>query len=231
MEKMLNGWKKSARSNTANELGNGQRRDADPSVRDSHALGALCRLAESVLALPVIKEVFEKRPRWDRLMRTIHFTAFIGALVISFATYGEGGKPSNNQTRSEMAVSKHQPMKTLKIQIVINGKVVIATLDDNPTAKDFYSLLPLKLTLDDYAATEKVAYLPRKLSRDGAPAGARPVIGDIAYYAPWGNLAIFYKDFAYSDGLIKLGKIDSGLESVIADGSLKITIEPISNSH
>lgn len=110
--------------------------------------------------------------------------------------------------------------------MTVNGKAVVATLADNPTAKDFYSLLPLTLTLSDYAATEKIAYLPRKLSGDGAPAGTEPAIGDIAYYAPWGNLAIFYKDFAYSDGLINLGKIDSGFEAFKADGSLKVTIEP-----
>jgi Cyclophilin-like family len=39
----------------------------------------------------------------------------------------------------------------------------------------------------------------------GSMAGSDPSIGDIAYYAPWGNLALFYKDFGYSNGLITLG--------------------------
>jgi hypothetical protein len=102
-------------------------------------------------------------------------------------------------------------------------------LADNPTARDFHSMLPLTLTLDDYAATEKISYLSRKLSKDGAPAGIDPSIGDIAYYAPWGNLAIYYKDFGYSDGLIKLGTIDSGLEALKVSGSLEVRIEPIGN--
>ena len=50
-------------------------------------------------------------------------------------------------------------------------------------------------------------------------------MGDITYYAPWGNLAIFYKDFGYSRGLVILGKIDSGLEALIVPGSLRVTIE------
>ena len=160
-------------------------------------------------------------------MRKIIFTAFATTMAISSATYGEGSSPPNNQARPATAIAK-QPMKTLKIRMTVNGKAVVATLADNPTAKDFHSLLPLTLILNDHAATEKVAYLPRKLSGDGAPAGAKPAIGDIAYYAPWGNLAIYYKDFAYSDGLIKLGTIDSGLEAFKAAGSLKVTIEPIS---
>jgi hypothetical protein len=54
-------------------------------------------------------------------------------------------------------------------------------------------------TLDDYAATEKIAYLPKKLSAAGAPAGADPTVDDIAYHGPWENLAIFYKDFGYAN--------------------------------
>lgn len=88
----------------------------------------------------------------------------------------------------------------MKIRLTINGQSATATLDDNPTARDFLSMLPLALTLEDYASTEKIAYPPRKLSTQGAPAGIDPEIGDITYYAPWGNLALFYKDFGYSAG-------------------------------
>lgn len=117
-------------------------------------------------------------------------------------------------------------MTTLKIQLTVNEKILVATLADNPTARDFHSLLPLTLSLDDYAATEKIAYLPRKLSKEEAPAGSKPSIGDIAYYAPWGNVAIFYKNFAYSSGLIKLGTIDgAGIEALKAPGAVTVRIE------
>lgn len=76
----------------------------------------------------------------------------------------------------------------------------------------------------DYAATEKVADLPKKLSTQGAPAGADPEVGDIAYYAPWGNLAIYYKDFGYSAGLVRLGRIDSGLGPLQRPSPLQVTI-------
>ena len=115
----------------------------------------------------------------------------------------------------------------MKIRLTINGQSATATLDDNPTARDFLSMLPLALTLEDYASTEKIAYPPRKLSTQGAPAGIDPEIGDITYYAPWGNLALFYKDFGYSAGLIRLGRFDSGVEAVRVRGSLKATIEAI----
>jgi len=115
--------------------------------------------------------------------------------------------------------------KTMKIRINIEGATVTGTLEDNPTARDFASLLPLSVPLADYARTEKVSDLPRKLSTDGAPAGFDPSIGDITYYAPWGNLAIFYQDFGYSRGLIKLGAIDSGGAALSRSGSMQATIE------
>jgi hypothetical protein len=45
-----------------------------------------------------------------------------------------------------------------------------------------------------------------------------------------GNLAIFNKDFRYSSGLIKLGKIDSSIEALNVTGSAKVTIELIDKS-
>jgi hypothetical protein len=128
-----------------------------------------------------------------------------------------------------MATEKSDPakVKIMKILITVNGKPIRATLADNATARDFVDLLPLTITLEDYSRTEKIYYLPKKLSTEGAPSGTDPAIGDITYYAPWGNLAIFYKDFGYSSGLIKLGHIESGGESLNVSGTLKAKIELI----
>ena len=52
-------------------------------------------------------------------------------------------------------------------------------------------------------------------------------MGDITYYAPWGNLAIFYRGFRYSPGLIRLGRIESGIEAFGVSGSLNVTIEAL----
>lgn len=115
----------------------------------------------------------------------------------------------------------------MRLRLTINGKSVTASLEDNATSRDFVSLLPMTIKLDDYASTEKISYLTRKLTMAGAPAGVDPSVGDITYYAPWGNLAIFYKDFGYSKGLVKLGSIDSGAEVLDVPGPLMVTIEPL----
>jgi hypothetical protein len=81
--------------------------------------------------------------------------------------------------------------------------------------------------MKDYSGTEKISDLPRKLSTKNAPSGCDPSVGDITYYSPWGNLAIFYKDFGYSKGLVKLGSIDGGIEQL---GSIKGDFEAVFES-
>jgi hypothetical protein len=122
-----------------------------------------------------------------------------------------------------------QQAGTMKSRIDIEGATMTGRLEDNATARDFASLLPLTVTLADYAGTEKISDLPRRLSTEGAPAGSDPAIGDIAYYAPWGNLAIFYRDFRYSGGLMELGALESGAAAISRPDAFRATIELVAD--
>jgi hypothetical protein len=102
----------------------------------------------------------------------------------------------------------------MKICIKIGDESLTATILNTETSRDFISLLPLNLRLTDYAGAEKISNLSRKLSTKHAPTGYDPTVGDIAYYAPWGNVVVFYKDAGYSRGLIQLGKLDRGIEKL-----------------
>lgn len=85
--------------------------------------------------------------------------------------------------------------------------------------------------LSDYTGTETIAYLPRKLSTDRAPAGVDPSVGDFTYYVPWGNLAIFYEDSGYASGLVAMGRVESGLEKLAAvERDVTVTIQKIDGS-
>lgn len=96
-----------------------------------------------------------------------------------------------------------------KIRITSGSQEAVIALYDNPASGDFVSLLPLTVTFEDYAKTEKITYLPRKLAvKGGVTAGE--IVGDFAYYAPWGNLAVFYDGFGKGAGLYILGRIESG---------------------
>jgi len=115
----------------------------------------------------------------------------------------------------------------VQIGLLIDGETITATLADNSSARAFADLLPLSLSVRDFHGTEKIADLPAELSTDQAPAGIAPTAGDIAYYAPWGNLAMFYEDFAYSPGLILLGRLDGGpaaLTGLPDDALVEVTV-------
>jgi len=114
----------------------------------------------------------------------------------------------------------------MKIHLFVGDKTVTATLYDTPTARDFASMLLLTLQFEQYA-NERIADLPRQLTREGAPTGMTPNTGDLAWYAPWGNLAIFMQDFRYSTGLLPLGYIDSGLSILQPTTPFSVRIERI----
>jgi hypothetical protein len=130
-------------------------------------------------------------------------------------------------TFAALAATSVEAETNMKICISMDGKEITATLSDNATSRDFASLLPLKLKFEDYGETEKIGYLPRKLVTDGAPPGSDPSAGDVSYYAPWGNLAIFRKDFRFSPGLIKLGEVETGAKALEVPGSAEVTIDLI----
>ncbi len=121
----------------------------------------------------------------------------------------------------------HSRRETMNIRMTMAGQIITASLEESDSARDFFAMLPLTLPLEDYAETEKIAYLPGKLTTQGAPKGIDPNVGDICYYAPWGNLAIYYRDFGYSSGLIRLGRITSGLDALTAQPSGTLTIEAV----
>lgn len=113
------------------------------------------------------------------------------------------------------------------IRITLGDRFISASLEDSVATRDFMAQLPLTLDLEDYSATEKIAYLPHKLATHGAPAGIDPEVGDVTYYAPWGNLALFYRDFSYSSGLVRLGRITAGIEYLDYRGSKHVKIEHV----
>lgn len=120
-----------------------------------------------------------------------------------------------------------QEADSLKIQITAGGRVITATLQDNPTSRDFLSRLPLEVTLTDYAGAEKIFYPSPSLTTDGSPRGNASSRGDIDVYVPWGNIAIFYKSgVGFSNSMIHLGRIDGrGIEALDVKGNIAVRIE------
>lgn len=105
----------------------------------------------------------------------------------------------------------------------INGEFN-AMLDDTPAAREFAKLLPLRLDLKDYAKKEKYDKLPQKLDIKYEPKGTDGKIGELSYFAPWGNFVIYYGYQGYYEGIVRLGKIlnIAEIDLIAVDGEIII---------
>lgn len=102
----------------------------------------------------------------------------------------------------------------MQIQMQFQGKSFVLALENNATARDFYALLPLTLSFSDYVGKEKIARLEKSLNAQ-ENGEYNPQSGDFFYFAPWGNVGIFYDKQPPYKGLIKLGAPKVEKESFI----------------
>ena len=99
-------------------------------------------------------------------------------------------------------------------------------LSSNAAARSLAERMPLEVTFEDYGSTERIAYLKNRLDISGAPDSCTPAVGDLTYYSPWGNLAVFVKPFRHSEGLVPLGKLSpEALEAVKRSGDAVLRFE------
>lgn len=155
--------------------------------------------------------------------------AILAAALASFSGLPAiHAEPGPERRPPSLKPEKAPAMETVRIRLAIpNGESVTLTLGDGASARAFRALLPLTVELTDYNATEKITDLPKRLTTEGEPAGVDPQPGDLAYYAPWGNLAVFYKDFTYSRGLVRLGRLDRIPDVFRKSAPVKVTIEAV----
>lgn len=144
----------------------------------------------------------------------------------------ENNTENNNvstEPNTQQIQGDEETLENARIKLTVNGnEEVFVSLYDNQASRDFLEMLPLTLTFEDFNSTEKIATLPNELSTEGQPSGYTPEIGDFAYYAPWGNISVFYKDFRYSNSLYKLGTIESGTEIFEnMNNDFEVTIERV----
>jgi hypothetical protein len=109
----------------------------------------------------------------------------------------------------------HEEAAMTDIRITVNDQTFPAQLADNPTGRDLIEQLPLTLRFRDFNRVEKIANLPRPLSMEGVPAGDDPEINDIGYYAPSGDLVLYYGDVGYWNGIVRIGRLNAEDMSLI----------------
>lgn len=101
--------------------------------------------------------------------------------------------------------------------------------EDNPATRDFLSMLPLTVTMEEFARREKIADLPRPLQFEGTP-GSDPQDGDLIYFVPWGNLGFYYNTsgIGFSDQTIHLGRYNATPDELarFEDQEVRVEVSP-----
>ncbi len=103
---------------------------------------------------------------------------------------------------------------------------IVYQLNDSTAAQALVAQLPLDVTVEDYAGLEKIFYPPQKLNTSNTPLARHNKLGTLAYYAPWGDVVMFYGNFGSASGLYELGQAVSGQEDLSTlSGTIRIEKE------
>ncbi|MCS3901882.1 cyclophilin-like fold protein [Methanococcus voltae] len=156
---------------------------------------------------------------------TIFFIVFLLTIFITgcIEQNNNYGKDITNSTNDKVLCNTQiLEDSKMKISIESNGKKTFFELNDSQAAKEFYEQLPLTSEVKDYSNNEKIFYPPKKLNTTNTPL-ANAKFGTLAYYAPWGDVVIFYDSFGSARGLYELGNVISGGENIEnMSGTIKI---------
>lgn len=109
--------------------------------------------------------------------------------------------------------NNHDGNAATAITMTVGDTVITAQLSDSQTTRDFLALLPITVSLNRYGDREYYGDPGGALSTEGE---AIPDFenGDVTYYPPSGNLAIFFgnEDSSNQSDLIRMGRITSDLD-------------------
>ncbi len=100
----------------------------------------------------------------------------------------------------------------MHLTVSANGITVAYALNRSGAASDLLAQLPLSSPVKDYGGIEKIFYPPQKLTTAHTPLVQQAMPGTLAYYAPWGNVVLFYGNFGAAAGLYELGHAVSGTD-------------------
>ena len=115
-----------------------------------------------------------------------------------------------SQTESVIAVEEEVSMK---ISVTDGMHTIIYQLNDSPSAKSLYSMLPMDIEVENYGSNEKIFYPEEKIdTADGIEGGGGA--GDLALFSPWGNVVMYYDTFNSYPGLYLLGTAEKGADQV-----------------
>lgn len=180
----------------------------------SHGTGGLARsveiITEAVPEANISDNIFDCYEE-DAPASQGDIQAWVGELGFS--------QPQNTTETEE------ENVETSQISVTCGDMQVVYALNDSPAAQGLLSQLPLTVEVEDFSTNEKVFYPPQELDTSDTPL-AEGGAGTLAYYAPWGDVVLFYDSFSANGSLYELGEAVSGAED-ISQMTGTITVETV----
>lgn len=136
--------------------------------------------------------------------------------------------PMESQAAAD-AASDHQNdeidrEEIMRISVKSREYEIIYELNDSLAASQLYTQLPLTVEVEPFSNNEMTFY-PEALSVEDMPlSDGKP--GSLSYYAPWGDVVMFYAPCTPNSSLYELGTEVSGAEH-IANLSGTITVSVV----
>ena len=100
-----------------------------------------------------------------------------------------------------------------RVRVTDGTHTILYELNDSPSAKSLYGMLPLDVEVENYGHNEKIFYPPQAIDAADGVEGSGEA-GGMALFSPWGNVVLYYDSFSAYPGLYLLGQAIQGTEQV-----------------
>ena len=101
-----------------------------------------------------------------------------------------------------------------EIQVSAGEKNIYFVLHDSAMAVALFEQLPMTVEVSNYSNNEKIFYPLQSLGENEGSLVMAALAGTLAYYAPWGNVVMFYGNNGPANGLYQLGYCTEGIEYI-----------------
>lgn len=150
------------------------------------------------------------------VMSLICLLGLYGCVQNEYQQASEVNQPDNND-------SILQGEKQLKIKISNNEYTITYLLNESLASQSLYQQLPLDIQVENYGDNEKIFYPPIPLDTTNTPLLINGQVGTLGYFAPWGDVVMYYGECEAYSGLYILGESIEGSEQIVnLRGSLHI---------
>ena len=149
------------------------------------------------------------------IIKKIGIIALALLMIVSVAGCASQNNSDDSGSARQIEESKQIDETDDKKMISISSEdaYIIYELNDSTAARQLYDQLPLLVEVDDFSTNEKIFYPSQELDTSDSPA-AEGGAGTLAYYAPWGDVVMFYDDYSANSSLFELGQAVSGGEQI-----------------